>query len=95
MGRRNHRLSLMGKGSKNVAARGNCLPLENSSDNVQSEAVYCMVLEVHSGGLVSFVLKMSNTQHVALALLGSAGKEVAYTAILLLNDDIQFKECVY
>jgi len=92
MGRCNRTLSLTGKGSKNVAAWSNCLPLESSSDNVLSKAVYCMMLEVHSGALVSFVLKTSNTLYPALAQLGSAGKEVAYMAIQLLNDDIWFKK---
>jgi len=74
-------LFLTGKGSKNVAARSNCLPLESSSDNILSKAAYCMILEVCSGALVSFVLKTLDTLYPALALLGSAGKEVAYMAI--------------
>lgn len=81
-------LSLTGKSSKNAAARSNRLPLESGSDIVLSEAAYRMMLEVRSGGLVTRVLKTSNTLYLAPALLGSADKEVAYTAIVNLNDDI-------
>jgi hypothetical protein len=50
-----------------------------------------MALEVRSGGPVTCILKTSNAS-ADLAVLGSAGKEVVYTAILLLNEDIWFEK---
>ena len=54
-----------------------------------------MFFEVRSGGLVGLVLISSNTRFLALALLGSAGKEVENTAILPPDGDIQLEERVY
>lgn len=54
-----------------------------------------MLLEVCGGGLVSLVLKTSNTQCLTLALLGSAGKDMDYTAVLLLDSDIRLKKRIY
>jgi hypothetical protein len=88
----NQLLSPMGKGSKNVATRSKLLPLESGIDSFHSKAVYCMLLEVRSGGLVLFVLKMLNTPCLALALLGGASEKMAYTAVVLLNDDIWFEK---
>jgi hypothetical protein len=51
-----------------------------------------MLLEVHSGGLVSFVLKMLNALCLALALLGGASEKMAYTAVMLLNNNIWFEK---
>jgi hypothetical protein len=54
-----------------------------------------MLLEVCSGGPVSLVLKMLNTWCLTLVLLGSTGKDMGHTAILLLTGDIWSKKWIY
>jgi hypothetical protein len=83
---------LTGKSSKNVAATSKVLPLQSSIDGVLPEAANRMLLEVCGGGLVSLVLKTSNMQCLTLALLGSAGKDMDYAAVLLLDGDIRLKK---
>jgi hypothetical protein len=87
----NRTLSLTGKSSKNAVARSNRLPPDSGINSVPSKAAYRMALEVRSGGPVTCILKTSNAS-ADLAVLGSAGKEVVYTAILLLNEDIWFEK---
>ena len=71
------------------------LPFYSRVDGILPKAVDCMVPEVSSRGLVTFVLITPNTLSISLALLGRAGEEVGHTAVVNLDGHFRFEEQIY
>lgn len=64
-----------------MAKRTNRLLFESGIDNFVSEAALSMPLEIRSGGHVFGVLITQYIPYFGLTNLGSAGKDLAHTAI--------------
>ena len=91
-----HLLTLIGESGEDVTtAADTSLPFYSCVDGILPKAVDCMVPEVSSRGLVTFVLITLNTLRPTLTLLGRSGEEVGHTAIVNLDGHFGFEERIY
>ena len=66
-----------------------------SIDRVFTKTAGGMVLEVSRGSFIFGVLEAADTTHVQFALGSSTGKEVAWSAFVVLEGNIRFEKCIY
>ena len=86
-------LSLVGKATEDITTPADSrLPLYSCIDSLITEAVDCMMPEIGSQQLVSFVLIALNTSYVAFAFHCRAGEEMADMAFVDLDSYIILEE---
>ena len=66
-----------------------------SIDRIFTETAGGMVLEVSHGSFIFGVLEAADTTHAQFALGSSTGKEVAWSAFVVLEGNIRFEKCIY
>jgi hypothetical protein len=54
-----------------------------------------MMLEVSRGSFILRVLEAADTTRAQFALGSSTGKEVAWSAFVVLEGNVRFEKCIY